>query len=132
VPGARIHPWLAIDEFTIIANHMPTPADAWTFDPTVVTGAVEASAPVSFVLYQNYPNPFNPETHLRYSIRAAGKTNLKVHDLLGREVAVLVDELRSPGTYEVRFDGRGLSSGVYFYRLRSGSFVQTRKLMILR
>jgi hypothetical protein len=86
----------------------------------------------SFALAQNYPNPFNPKTGIRYQVPGVSDVKLVVYDLLGREVAVLVDENKSPGSYEVTFDGGGLSSGVYFYRLQAGDLVQTKTLVILK
>jgi acyl-CoA thioesterase-1 len=90
------------------------------------------------VLYQNYPNPFNPSTLIRYTIvgsreNGVGSKEVKlvVCDLLGREVAVLVNEKKEPGSYSVRFDASGLASGVYFYRLIAGGFVQTKRLIVL-
>jgi hypothetical protein len=88
--------------------------------------------PTVFELNQNYPNPFNPTTVVRYQLPAASNVRLAVYDLLGREVAVLVDEKKVPGSYEVKFDGSGLSSGMYFYRMEAGSFVETRKLLLIR
>ena len=85
-----------------------------------------------FYLSQNYPNPFNPSTQIRYQISESGRVTLTVFDLLGREVRTLVDEQKQPGTYTVTFDGSGLASGVYFYRLQAGSFTTTRKLVLLR
>jgi len=98
-----------------------------------------------FVLYQNYPNPFNPSTKIKYSIpsvtlRQAQSDNwvtLKVYDILGNEVATLVNEYKPAGNYEVDFNshsdkGQNLSSGVYFYRLQAGSFVETKKMILLR
>ena len=94
---------------------------------------------IEFLLEQNFPNPFNPTTSIRYTIgdvtglsTAATKVKLAVYDLLGREVAVLVDEKKDAGVYEVKFDGMDLSSGVYFYRLQADAFVQTRRLLLLR
>lgn len=85
-----------------------------------------------FALGQNYPNPFNPSTLISYSIPSAGRVSLNVYDVLGKEVATLFEGVRQPGSYAARFDGTGLSSGVYLYRLQAGSMVQTRKLVILR
>jgi len=83
-------------------------------------------------LFQNFPNPFNPTTHLRFEVPGSGAVSLKVYDLLGREVATLVDEVRAAGNYEVRFDAAGFASGVYLYRLQAGDFVQTRTMLLLK
>jgi photosystem II stability/assembly factor-like uncharacterized protein len=88
--------------------------------------------PGAFKLEQNYPNPFNPSTVISYQLSAVSGVRLTVHDLIGREVAVLVNERKAPGSYEVKFDGTGLASGVYFYRLHAADFVQTRKLLLLK
>ena len=88
--------------------------------------------PDHFALSQNYPNPFNPSTVIRYQLPAAGSVRLVVYDMLGREVAVLVNETKNAGVHHVTFDAGGLASGVYLYRLQAGDFVQARKLMILR
>jgi hypothetical protein len=88
--------------------------------------------PSAFALDQNHPNPFNPTTVIGYRLPVAGNVNLAVYDMLGREVAVLVDEMKMPGSHEVKFDTIGLSSGVYFYRLRAGDFVETKRLVLLR
>ncbi len=86
----------------------------------------------SFRLEQNYPNPFNPTTGIRFQVPGVSDVKLTVYDILGREVAVLVNERKAVGTYEVKFDGTGLASGAYFYRLTAGSFVQTKRLLFLR
>lgn len=88
--------------------------------------------PVKYVLYQSYPNPFNPTTNIKYSIPNSGMVSLKVYDILGREVTSLVDEYEKSGTYTVRFTAKNLASGVYFYRIKAGKFVQTKKLMLLK
>jgi uncharacterized repeat protein (TIGR01451 family) len=131
--------WAAGDQFEIIANHLPTPQDAWIFNPSVVTGVRLEEAPSSYALFQNFPNPFNASTHIRYSVgavsgqqAAASIVEMKVYDLLGREVAVLVDGPQAAGTYDVQFDGNRLASGVYFYRLRAGAFVQTQKMVLVK
>jgi hypothetical protein len=89
-------------------------------------------SPVSYQLQQNYPNPFNPSTTIKYQLPKSSAVRLSVFDMLGREVAVLVNERREAGVYEVRFEGSALSSGVYFYRLQAGDFIQSKKLMILK
>ncbi len=94
----------------------------------------------SFHLYQNYPNPFNPRTKIKYSVPntdfinevSARMIQLKVYDILGNVVAVLVNERKAPGNYEVEFDASNLSSGIYCYRMQSGGFTQTRKLLVVK
>jgi hypothetical protein len=89
-------------------------------------------SPITFNLYQNYPNPFNPNTIIRYAIDSRQLIHLKVYDVLGDEIATLVDEYKSEGIYEVNFDANDLSSGVYFYKLVVGNFVETKKMILLR
>ncbi len=86
----------------------------------------------NFFLQQNFPNPFNPSTKIKFQIFKTGYISLKVFDLLGHEVANLVDETKSAGTYEVEFDAIRLSSGIYFYRIRSGDFTETKKMLFLK
>jgi photosystem II stability/assembly factor-like uncharacterized protein len=95
--------------------------------------------PDAFSLFQNYPNPFNPSTTITYSIpnvetlhATSLRVMLKIYDVLGREVATLVNESKSPGNYEVKFDGSRLSSGVYFYKLAAGNFMETKKMLLLK
>jgi len=88
--------------------------------------------PTTFSLFQNYPNPFNPSTVISYQLPANALVTLKVFDELGRLVRTLVEDRQSAGTHSVTFNASSLSSGVYFYRLSAGSFVQTRKLMLLK
>ena len=92
--------------------------------------------PNNFYLAQNYPNPFNPSTKINFSIPNVGAglalSVLKVYDVLGNEVATLVDEYRSAGSYEVEFDASKLSSGVYFYRLQAGTYVQSKKMTLIK
>ncbi len=88
--------------------------------------------PNIFSLSQNYPNPFNPSTIIKFSIPKSSFITLKVFDLLGREVATLVNEEKSWGNYKINFDGSSLSSGIYFYRLQAGSFVDTKKFIFMK
>jgi hypothetical protein len=85
-----------------------------------------------FQLYQNYPNPFNPSTKISWQSPVSGWQTLKVFDVLGREVATLVDEYRDAGSYEVEFNASRLASGIYFYQLNSGNFTSTKKMILLR
>ncbi|MDP2301721.1 MAG: choice-of-anchor D domain-containing protein [Ignavibacteria bacterium] len=86
----------------------------------------------TFELKQNYPNPFNPSTVINYQLENSGRVSLRVYDILGTEVATLVDEEKEAGIYNADFDASKLSSGVYFYKLQSGKFVQTRKMILIR
>jgi len=88
--------------------------------------------PKEFALMQNYPNPFNPTTMISYQIPAGNTVSLKVFDAIGREVATLLNETKDAGSYSVNFDASKLSSGVYIYRLESGSFVSTKKLILMK
>jgi hypothetical protein len=113
---------------------------------SVVTSinSIEQS-PLEFKLYQNYPNPFNPTTKIKYSIPSVSQSplpggarggwmnvQLKIYDILGREVATLVNKQQSPGNYDVEFNASNLSSGVYFYKLTAGELVETRKMLLLK
>ena len=85
-----------------------------------------------FQLYPNYPNPFNPSTTIKFEIPRTSLVNLTVYDILGRQVSVLVNERRDAGVYEVSFDGSNLASGVYFYRLQAGTYVKSKKILLIR
>ncbi len=105
----------------------------WSLKPlTSVRGSGLAARPTNFQLDQNYPNPFNPTTVISYKLSAVSNVTLKVYDILGREVARLVNEKQSAGNYSVTFDGSRLASGVYFYRLAAGDFVSVKKLVLLK
>lgn len=85
-----------------------------------------------FILKQNYPNPFNPETNIAYKLKQKAFVTLKVFDLSGKEVAVLVNGIKAPGSYNVKFSGENLSSGLYFYKLESGEFSEVKKMMLIK
>ena len=91
-----------------------------------------AHLPSVFSLSQNFPNPFNPVTTIRYAVPHTADVSLIVYDLIGREVAVLTTGMHQPGNYSVRFDGAGLSSGVYFYRMTAGEYIQTKKFVMMK
>jgi len=98
---------------------------------------VDITQPAEFSLGQNYPNPFNPETKIKYAIPSGGlgietAVQLKIYDVLGNEVAALVNEEKLPGEYQITFDGSGLVSGIYFYSLNAGNFSETKKMILLR
>ena len=88
--------------------------------------------PLTYALYQNYPNPFNPVTTIKYSIPNSERVVLKVYNILGQEVATLVDEEQRAGVYEFKFDASNLSSGVYFYRLQAGKFIDVKKMILVK
>ena len=106
--------------------------NSWQKGTTSVRGDLKNDMPEGFALFQNYPNPFNPMTTISFVQRGSAVTTLKVYDLLGKEVAVLLNEKKEPGTYSVQFDASKLSSGVYFYRLQSGGFVETKSMLLLK
>jgi hypothetical protein len=100
--------------------------------PSSVKEQIEQLKPSDFNLYQNYPNPFNPTTNIEYDLPTSAHVYLTIYDILGRRVAILVDELQPKGKKWVEFDASRLSSGVYFYRLQAGLFTETKKLVLLR
>jgi photosystem II stability/assembly factor-like uncharacterized protein len=108
-----VHAFTTASEPTSVVNHKPE----------IVT---------SYELYQNYPNPFNPTTTIQFTIPRQGKVLLTIHDLLGREIAMIMNEERETGTHSVRFDARSLSTGVYFYTIRADAYVATKKLMVIK
>jgi hypothetical protein len=109
-----------------------------SYDELNVSGIEDKnSSAINFKLEQNYPNPFNPTTIIKYSVPASGFVSLKVYDVLGNEVAALVNEEKPAGSYEVEFDShsgsvRNLSSGIYFYKLQAGNFVETKKMSLMK
>ena len=108
--------------------------------PNESTTAVEDNnqfIPVNgFALLQNYPNPFNPSTRIQYQVTSFSHVSLKVYDVLGNEIATLVDEYKPAGIYEVEFNSvssiQNLTSGIYFYQLKAGDFVQSKKMIFLK
>lgn len=92
----------------------------------------ESILPAEFALLQNYPNPFNPTTNIRFDIPTASNITLKVYDIIGNEIATLVNEFKNPGKYLIQFDASKLSSGVYFYRIQADNFINTKKLLLLK
>ena len=135
------------DALYYASDHLPVYAD-FMMNP-LVSVKDDYKIAEKFILYQNYPNPFNPSTVIKYTIStppassplAKGRTEvgfvtLKVYDVLGREIKTLVNKKQSPGTYTVTFNAKsaagGLPSGIYFYQLRTGSFVQTRKMILMK
>jgi hypothetical protein len=88
--------------------------------------------PTSFKLLQNYPNPFNPTTKIKFELPKSNYVTLKIYDAIGREIATLVNEQLIAGTYQVDWDGSNYASGVYYYQLRTGDFVETKKMVLVK
>jgi photosystem II stability/assembly factor-like uncharacterized protein len=91
-----------------------------------------SETPQSFLLFQNYPNPFNPSTTIQYAISSRQFVTLKIYNILGKEIATLVNEEKQTGIYEMTWNAENLPSGIYFYQLRAGNFIQTRKMLLLK
>jgi len=118
-----------IIEFTL-TNHtsfknVPIPTDR-------IKSTSDNETPRIFNLYQNYPNPFNPISTIKYDIPKQSEVTIKIFDIIGREVSILVNETKEPGFYTVSFDGTNYSSGVYFYRIETGSFTDVKKMVLLK
>ncbi|MBI4535042.1 MAG: T9SS type A sorting domain-containing protein [Ignavibacteriae bacterium] len=127
--GNTLHAWAVGFSGSVFKHESP------------LTGVKEeaiSSAPLGFALYQNYPNPFNPKTSFRFKVSGSKLVTLKVYDVLGREVATLVNGVypvngvKEPGTYEAEWDASGFASGIYLYRLTSGAFTAVRKMVLIR
>ncbi len=109
------------------------------FKPIITSINENKTVPVKFILYQNYPNPFNPRTTIKYSIppletlhATSQQMQLKIYDILGKEIVTLVNKNQSPGNYEVTFNAVGLPSGIYFYKLKVGNFTQVKKMILMK
>ena len=122
-------------------NHIDIPllsVDTWIFgsktgDVVVpVEEELESNIPTEFALEQNYPNPFNPSTNIIYKINNSQFVSLKVYDVIGNEVATLVNEEKPAGVYNIEWNASGLTSGVYFYQLKTESIVETKKMILMK
>ncbi len=107
--------------------------EKWVFDGTIVgIEQISDAIPTEFALKQNYPNPFNPQTTIEFAVDRPAPITLEVFNLAGQRVAMLVNETKAAGTYRVLFDGRNLPSGIYFYRLKAGQSMATRKMLLTK
>ncbi len=123
----------ATNSVTVVRSMVSEIFDVFNQNYPVVVGVEQKPNIVSdFKLYQNYPNPFNPSTVISYQLPEAGRVSLKIYDLLGREIVSLVNEEKQAGNYQVQFDASNLASGLYFYRLKTEKFVETKKMILLR
>ncbi|MDW7680195.1 MAG: T9SS type A sorting domain-containing protein, partial [bacterium] len=98
----------------------------------VVSKTDDSMLPETIQLFQNYPNPFNPTTTIRFALPYSSKVKLDILNMLGQKVTTLLNEQRSAGVHQLTFDAAGLPSGIYLYRLQAGSYVQTRKILLIR
>ncbi|WP_168026820.1 T9SS type A sorting domain-containing protein [Ignavibacterium album] len=115
-----------------VNNVNPTVVYVATVPVRVVSSIGDNSFPVSFELAQNYPNPFNPSTNIKYSIAERSNVTIKVYDMLGSEVATLVNQVQDAGTHNVVFNASNLASGMYVYTINAGNFTATKKMMLLK
>jgi hypothetical protein len=102
------------------------------FRSTIVDVKNQEQLPTSYSLWQNYPNPFNPSTTIHFEIPKESYVTLKVFNMLGQEVLTILDEDKVAGRYEVKLDGSKLTSGVYFYQLKTGANIQTKKMLLIK
>ena len=129
--GAKLSYLRGIFDFSF-SNYKLEPRKSDDFGTITGVELLSSEVPGTYSLSQNYPNPFNPTTTINYDIPKNARVTLRVYNVLGQEVAALVDGQQVAGRYSVLFDGSNLASGVYFYRLQSGDFVQTNKMALLK
>ena len=150
--GNRIHSWQwtlgaggdiiprQLSVTNIMGFDFPNPPDSsqWYMDDyklvriDTTVGIKDFSVPTEYILNQNHPNPFNPSTTIKYEIPELSFVTIKVYDVLGNEITTVVNEEKPIGNYEVEFDATGLTSGIYFYQLQAGSFVETKKMVLMK
>jgi Secretion system C-terminal sorting domain len=132
---------LHINAFCILNNYIFAGTDSSVYrrplSELVGIQPISNEVPQSFSLSQNYPNPFNPSTIIKFDLPSVGNGHdrfikLKIYDILGKEVATLVNESLKPGSYEIKFDASGYSSGIYFYKLSAADFIETKKMMLIK
>lgn len=123
-----------INCMVVTYNHLLAGADSaiWRSPLAYVTEIKPQVTPVKFVLEQNYPNPFNASTEIRYQIPKEGTITLKIYDITGKELETLVNEKQSPGTYEVNWNASKYSSGVYFYKIETKGFIDTKRMLLVK
>ncbi|MCW9094394.1 MAG: S8 family serine peptidase, partial [Ignavibacteriaceae bacterium] len=107
-------------------------SDVWSFSVVITSLEDDNRLPIEYSLKQNYPNPFNPITTIKYSVPQTSKVVIKVFDILGNEIETLVNEEKLLGTYELNWNAANLPSGVYFYQIKAGSFVETKKMVLMK
>ena len=137
--GSSAYPYVIGPQYNgnVVLENIMTGGHVTVSEPVTVynplTSIDEISGPPNkFVLEQNYPNPFNPTTIIKYQLPKSSYVTLKLFDLVGREISVLVDGLKEAGLHEVSLDGSRMASGVYFYSMKAGEFNSVKKLLLLR
>lgn len=100
--------------------------------PLVGLQANGSETPKVFALYQNFPNPFNPKTNIQFDIPRVTLTRITVYDILGKEVDLVVNQVLAPGKYNYDFDASNLSSGIYFYKIEAGNFIEKKKMIVVK
>jgi hypothetical protein len=121
------------DKIIVVSNAPSSPDTITVTGFGVLTDVKDiVEIPKIYALSQNYPNPFNPATTISFNLPSKSFVSLKVYDALGREVATILSEELSAGTYSRQWNAAGLPSGIYFYRLQTGSFTETKKLVLLK
>jgi len=125
--------WKIGDEIQVLYRSPITPNDKFSFTAPQPFNKKEYATPASFQLLQNFPNPFNPTTTIRFDLPEDNIVKLEIFNILGQRVRSLINnEFYEGGTYDVQFNGRGLSSGVYFYRIEFGSYFDVKKMLLLK
>jgi len=124
---------------SLVWDTIPDFHDRWNFGPkfpvkilSVTDADKNLEQPNEFILYQNYPNPFNPATKISWQSSTNSRLSLKIYDVNGKEVEILIDEYKPAGSYEVSFNASGLPSGIYFYKLEATGFSKTKKMILLK
>ncbi|MBT8378410.1 MAG: T9SS type A sorting domain-containing protein [Ignavibacteria bacterium] len=130
--GISAHNNIVRPVWTRVDNNLPSLWTAIVDSVTTVEESTTSITPSVYMLFQNYPNPFNPVTNIKYSVPDKSFISLKVYDVLGNEIVALVNETKQADSYTVQFDPSELTSGIYFYRLQAGDFVETKKMILMK
>ncbi|MDP4115388.1 MAG: T9SS type A sorting domain-containing protein [Bacteroidota bacterium] len=125
---------LLVNAQALVLSSLKSPANVYVphKNKTYAINVENDEVPRSFELYQNYPNPFNPSTLIKYDVAHETFVSLKVFNLLGQEVSVLVNRIQKAGSYSLKFDAAGLNSGFYIYRFQADGFIKVRKMLFLK
>ena len=130
-PALSVRQFKLVDDQIIVAAHG---RGIWTVGAGEVVSTEDESAelPGMFALHQNYPNPFNPSTTIEFSVPTEARVELTVFDVAGRVVASLIDKVYAAGEHRIEWDARNMASGVYFYRMKAGDVLQTKRMKLIK